>query len=205
MIGPICSALAFASALAVARKAPQHGPIAAALGASLSYSICAVLNASLPPERQNPRALLFLLACVAVLSGWAYLKAWSWDARAALFLLTLIAVLVTGGLVWPARNWALATWGPILASVIVGAFAMVRWRALWKRSYPYERRTCPDLEMSITRRIALVLLAADVAGLLFMRWPGVVEWQGRAAAIAVTVLHVGWLIQERTVADGRRL
>jgi acyl-CoA thioesterase len=99
------------------------------------------------------------------------------------------------------------TWGPFVASSVVGGLAVWGW---WSaRPWGYLGWDAPQSHveawararekypLGITQRVALILLASDVCMLLFVPWPGVQAWQGRAAAMAVSVVQIVWLIKER--------
>lgn len=215
MIGLVVSLLAFLTAALAARTEPRHGPFALALLYGLICSGAALFDASLSESDQSPIALLILLAIVSLEMGWAYQRAWHWRPLEGLLLASTIAGLVALGIAWPERYWDLATWGPIVASAIAGGVALTRWWrgreqaviGYWARRdvqagyrVGRPRAMAHDLSFahwSFTQRVALVLLAGDVAGMLFARWPDVYYWQGRAIALLVTGMQGWWLWQRR--------
>lgn len=215
MTGLIYAATPLAAACLVARREPAHRPVALALGASALYSVAALPTVA---SHLDPRALLGLFTLVAVASGRAYARAFGWrwtEPNVSRLGWALIAVVGALAFMWPrASVWEVATWGPFVVSSVVGGLAVWAWG--WAK-FHNERKVAAyfgrrfdedgapisvhDLRLpepaTITQRCALVLLASDVCMLAFVRWPGVQAWQGRAAAMAVSVVQIVWLIKER--------
>jgi len=205
MTGLIYAAAPLVAACLVARREPAHRPVALALGASALYSVAALPAVA---SHLDARALLGLFALVAVASGRAYARAfgWRWTLPSVTFGIGLVgySTVLAGAVV---SRWELLTWGPFVASSTLGALAVwAWWRSRERRAMAYWSGRGPGdgkarqhdlLATTITQRCALVLLASDVCMLAFVRWPGVQAWQGRVAAIAVTVVQIVWLIKER--------
>jgi hypothetical protein len=205
MTGLIYAVAPLAAACLVARREPAHRPVALALGASALYSVAALPAMS---SYLDGRALLGLFALVAAASGRAYVRAfgWRWTLERFTFgvgIAGLCTVLATTGV----SRWQIMTWGPFVASSVVGGLAVWGW---WSaRPWGYLGWDAPQSHveawararekypLGITQRVALILLASDVCMLLFVPWPGVQAWQGRAAAMAVSVVQIVWLIKER--------
>jgi len=200
MTGLIYAAAPLVAACLVARREPAHRPVALALGASAIYSVAALPAVA---SHLDPRVLLGLFALVAVASGRAYARAFGWRwtevrAYAAIALINIAAVVAARHVGW----WNVATWGPFVTSSVVGALAARGWwrsreRRAGRGPGDGKARWHDPLSATLTQRCALILLASDVCMLAFVRWPGVQAWQGRVAAIAVTVVQVVWLIKER--------
>lgn len=202
MIGLLFAVAPFALACLVARREPAHRPVRDALGAAFSYSFWTLLD---DPADRSPRALLILWSLVAVYSGWAYLRAFAWDASEALNMLGAILVLYAGAFFWPKELiwWRIATWGPFVSSSAAGLLALYRWALpdpkvkWWRVGRRWFSSEAPGT-IGIVQRVALILLASDVCMLLFIPWPGVQVWQGRSAAVAVFAVQVEWLYGNRT-------
>lgn len=175
----------------IARTERAHRPVALALGASALYSLASL--APLPSELR-----LILWALVALASARAYARAfgWVWIDGPPLLALACVAALVAR-FTWQASIWQIATWGPFVASSTVGALSLWRWRIgrpiTWGRE---SRGWRAKARATIVQHCAAALLASDVATLAFIPWPGVQAWQGRAAAVAVTVMQVIWLMRK---------
>lgn len=213
MTGLFFALAPFLASIAVARRDPTHRPIRDALGCSAWYSLCVTLAG----PGANPRALLCLWGLIATASGWAYLRAFGWRERstfAALPIGIALAIYLATERGAPERLWPVATWGPFVASSVVGALALWRWWAVERTNkrklHGFLRReftrdgtqfSVIDVRlpavMTIARRTALLLLASDVCILAFIRWPGVQVWQGRAAAVAIAGVQVMWLIERK--------
>lgn len=202
MIGLACSAIAFGSAWLVARREPGHRHVSNALFYAATYAGCVEISRHV--EHADPvatsRSLLLLWAFAAIASGWAYLRAWQWNAGHA------FGLLITCFLLWclgagSVRAWTLATWGPFAASSLVGCEALWTWwrgeSAIQKRRYTYARVTVRPTNWTFTQRIALILLVSDVCMLAFVPWPGVQQWQGRVSALVVAAFQCVWLIKRR--------
>lgn len=210
MTGLIFALAPFLASIAVARRQPAHRPIRDALGVSAWYSLCSTLAG----PGAKPWALLCLWGLVALASGLAYLAAFEENVGICGAPLSAIIGLVVGDVLHRER-WPVATWGPFVASSVVGALSLWRWRASRNRNdrlakayltHGFDGDGGPisvhDLRlresMSIAQRTALLLLASDVCMLAFVRWPGVQIWQGRVAAMAIAGVQLGWLL---TVAE----
>lgn len=214
MTGLIYAATPLVAACLVARREPAHRPVALALGASALYSVAALPAVA---SHLDARALLGLFALVAVASAHAYARAfgWRWRLEDVTFGIGMAGLAVAGAS-GPIVQWQLMTWGPFVVSSVVGALAAWAWwvdaphrqmiaRAIMADRQPtdadviawWQARATWRASFGIAQRCALVLLASDVCMLAFVRWPGVQAWQGRAAALAVTVVQVVWLIKER--------
>jgi len=194
MTGLVYALAPLVASCLVARREPAHRPVALALGASALYSVAALPAVA---SHLDPRALLGLFALVAVASGRAYARAFGWRWTEGRIVLVPAAALAGMVLVRPFIGWwTIATWGPFVASSVVGALAVWAWWAARHRHPLYavrlgeEPRRIGSGPVSMTQRVALILLASDVCMLAFIRWPGVQEWQGRAAAVAVALVQV---------------
>lgn len=207
--GLIYAAAPLVAACLVARRERTHQPVTLALGASALYSVAALPALA---SHLDPRALLGLFALVAVASGQAYARAFGWrwtELNVTRLGWALIVVAGALALVWPrASLWDVATWGPFVVSSVVGGLAVWAWwrsrewrvMAYWAGRGPGDGKAREHdlLSTTIAQRCALVLLASDVCMLAFVRWPGVQAWQGRAAALAVTIVQVAWLVRRGT-------
>ncbi len=204
MIAIACAAVACLAAYLVSHREPKHRPIAEALACGLSYAICNALNAHIEVNGTaiSGRLLLALWACVALMSGWAYQRAWSWRPIEGIALFGTIAAIVAPALITGEPHWwTLATWGPFVVSSLAGVIALWRWhddRGLPRYWSPSGERVKEPSRWTITHRTALLLLASDVCMLLFVAWPSVSEWQGRCSALVVTVVQIVWLWRERS-------
>ena len=204
MTGLLYALAPLVAAAIVARREPAHRPIHDALGASALYSVAALPFVA---SHLDARVGLGLFALVAVASGRAYLYTFcpadsepnGWRAYPIITFPFVCGIAI--------ENWRLATWGPFVASSVVGALAVWAW---WATRIHNERRVAAYLERgfdedgapisvhdlklptsaSITERCALIPLASDVCMLAFIRWGGVQMWQGRAAAVAVALIQV---------------
>lgn len=208
MTGLLFALAPFVAACLVAGHDPRHQPVRDALGASALYSVAALPFVA---SHLDARARLALFALVAVMSGRAYARAFGWRWTESRICSSVLASFVGLMFFWcaPVSPWTIATWGPFVASTILGALALWMWweaRAMnqkrverylrWEFGEPY-KAIPPDLRLtepvSIAQRCAIVLLASDACMLAFVGWDGVQIWQGRAAAVAVALVQVVWL------------
>lgn len=201
MIGLATSALAFLTAWAVARREPRHEPVLTALLVSLGYALGSQPWFQRTDDPEGVRkTLLFLWAAVAFFSGHAYQRSWSWKPAEGLMLLGTVAMLVTPALVTGrAHWWGLATWGPFVASSIAGGWGLLQWWATRERNDEDLSHWPPNPAISITQRIAVLLLASDVCMLLFVAIdaPQAQIWQGRVSAVVVAGVQIAWILIKR--------
>jgi hypothetical protein len=210
MTGLLYTVAPLALACVIARREPAHRPIRDALAAMMLYS-AAQLAGPLPSV-----VSWALWLAMPLTSARVYASAWGWTIEDATMVIGLIGLIgfavAVNSTIAPAD---MAAWAPFVASSLVGLLALLAWlgppelgRVIVDADGPRWVRTAEDRAatrawmergpMSLTQRSAVAMLASDVAMLLFVPWPGVQAWQGRAMALAMAVIQGIWLIERRS-------
>lgn len=215
MTGLLYTVAPLALACAIARRERAHRPIRDALAAMTLYS--AAQHVGPLPSAVSWALWLVMPLC----SARAYASAWGWRWTEGRIVFAVCGAAIGLALAGRAASTEILTWAPFVASSLFGAAALWRWfvAAQWRsedRSIIRRRLAvgdAPDDEevirwwyarearrasFGIAQRCAVALLASDVAMLVFVPWPGVQAWQGRAMALAMAVIQGLWLIERRS-------
>lgn len=200
MTGLIYTLAPLALACVIARREPAHRPIRDALAAMTLYSAAQLVG-------PLPSAVSWALwLAMPLMSARAYASAWRWTTEDATTVIGFVGFAVAANST--IARITIAFWAPFVASSLFGAAALWRWIAgrPWGH-LDYDAPPAPveawarrraRYQFGLAQRCAVALLASDVAMLLFVPWPGVQAWQGRAMALAIAVIQAIWLIERRS-------
>ncbi len=211
MTGLLYTVAPLALACVIARREPAHRPIRDALAAMTVYS-AAQLVGPLPSVVSWALWLAMPLA-----SARAYGLAWGWRWTEGRIVFAVCGGAIALALAGRAAPTEILAWAPFVASSLLGAAALWAWLRRLARLEAEGRAELSDVArrygvhvphlstrelasvFTIAQRCAVALLASDVAMLLFVPWPGVQAWQGRAMALAMAVIQGLWMIERRSL------
>lgn len=175
LLAVLCAAVSWL----VARRAPQHRPVAIAL------TLCAAIDALRHLVLMPPRVSLALCLLAPAISMWCYAKVWrcpsndTWHSVAATWgAMALFVLFANDAASW----WNVPMVALYAVAVAIGLLAILtRWRAPW----------------TVSQRTAAMLLAGDVAALVLLCARETISYQAGVVLGLVMAYQLWWLWRYR--------